>query len=442
MRIIIAGAGEAGVHLAKTLSAEKFDVVVIDKDYTKLEALNGYDLLAINDNPLSLKVLADSGVAKADMFISLMTDDSENLLVCIMAKELGAKCTVARINRDSLASDDTKQMLLSKGVDHIVYPEQLAVLEVESALSHPWSRHWSDFGEGKLILTAAVVTADSCLCNLQLKDFGPYASKFHISAITRGRETIIPNGNTAVLEGDIVYISTLSDNGEAVGNLFGKTDSPISKIMIVGGSRVGEMMARHLAGQYDIMLVEKDRTHATELSETLPDGIVVAHGDGRSMDFLDAESVGDFDAYLAFTESSEGNIIGCQIAKEMGVHKTVVKTISIDLVAEAEKLGISTVVNKNLLCSSRIHQILLNAVEEKCLSMAGADINVMTIAENSYVTGSKIKELKLPRGVTLAGVIRNGEGLMVHGDTQLKAGDRVVVFMLQGTLLSIRKLFC
>lgn len=442
MRVIITGAGEASRHLAKTLSAEKFEVVVIDNDYTKLEALNGYDLLTINENPLSLTVLTNAGAANADMLISLLEDDSENLLVCIMAKELGAKCTVARINRDSLADDDMKRLLSSKGVDKVVYPEQLAVLEVESALRHPWSRHWSDFGEGKLILTAAVVTADSCLCNLQLKDFGPYASRFHISAITRGRETIIPNGNTVVLEGDIAYISTLSDHEESIGELFGKTDSKISKIMIVGGSRIGEMMARHLAKQYDIMLVEKDRYHATELSETLPEGIVVAHGDGRNMDFLDSESVGDFDAYLAFTESSEGNIIGCQIAKEMGVHKTVVKTTSIDLVAEAEKLGISTVVNKNLLCSSRIHQILLNAVEEKCLSMAGAEINVMTIAENSYVTGSKVKELKLPQGVTLAGVIRGGVALMVHGDTQLIAGDRVVVFMLQGTLLSIRKLFC
>lgn len=442
MRIIIAGSGEAGTHLAKSLSLEKFDVVVIDDNYDKLESLNGYDLLTITENPFSLKVLADAGVAKADMFISLLPEDSENLLVCIMAKELGAKCTVARVNRNSLAEENIKRLLRRKGVDHIVYPEQLAVLEVESALRHPWSRHWSDFGEGELILTAAIVTDDSCLCNLQLKNFGHYASQFHISAITRGRETIIPNGNTIVHEGDIAYITTLSCNSNDIGTLFGKTDSPISKIMIVGGSRVGEMMARHLAGQYDIMLVEKDRIHAAELSETLPDGITVAYGDGRSMDFLDAESAGDFDAYLAFTESSEGNIIGCQIAKEMGVHKTVVKTTSIDLVTEAEKLGISTVVNKNLLCSGRIHQILLNAVEEKCLSMAGAEINVMTIAENSYVTGSRIKELKLPHGVTLAGLIRNGEGLMVHGDTQLEAGDRVVVFMLQGTLLSIRKLFC
>jgi len=442
MRIIIAGAGEAGVHLAKSLSSERFDVVVIDEDYTRLEELNGYDLLTVTDNPLSLEVLSDAGAAKADMFVSLLPDDSENLLLCIMAKELGSKCTVARINRDSLAGNDTKGLLLSKGVDHIVYPERLAVLEVESALRHPWSRHWSEFGEGQLILSAAAVTADSCLCNLKLKDFGSYASRFHISAITRGRETIIPNGNTVVLEGDIAYVSSPSGNAESIGKLFGKTDSEISKIMIIGGSRIGEMMARHLAGQYDIMLVEKDRTHAMTLSETLPDGIVVAHGDGRSMDFLDSESIRDFDAYLAFTESSEGNIIGCQIAKEMGVHKTVVKTKSIDLVAEAEKHGISTVVNKNLLCSGRIHQILLNAVEEKCLSMAGADINVITIAENSYVTGSKIKDLRLPEGVTLAGVIRDGTGLMVHGDTQLKAGDRVVVFMLQGTLLSIRQLFC
>lgn len=442
MRIIIAGAGAAGVHLAKTLSSEKFDVVVIDEDYSRLEVLNGYDLLAITDDPLSCGVLAEAGAAKADMFISLLPDDSENLLVCIMAKDLGARCTVARINRDSLATAEARQLLLKKGVDHIVYPEQLAVLEVESALRHPWSRHWTEFCDGQLILAAAVVSADSPLCNLRLKDFGPYASEFHISAITRGRDTIIPNGNTTVHEGDIAYISTIAGNGDSIEKLFGRTDSVINKIMIVGGSRIGEMMARHWAGKYDIMLVEKDRAHATLLSETLPQGIVVAHGDGRSIDFLNSEAVGDFDAYLAFTESSEGNIIGCQIAKEMGVAKTVVKITSIDLVAEAEKLGIKTVVSKNLLCSSRIHQILLNGIEEKCLSMAGADVNVMTIAGNSYVTGGKIKDIKLPAGVTLAGVVREGVGMMVHGNTELRAGDRVVVFMLPGTLLSIKKFFC
>lgn len=442
MRIVIAGAGAAGVHLAKTLSSERFDVVVVDEDYSRLEALNGYDLLAITDDPLSCKVLSDAGAAKADMFISLLPEDSENLLVCIMAKELGAKCTVARINRDSLATPEVKQILHDKGIDYIVYPEQLAVLEVESALRHPWTRHWTEFCNGQLILAAAVVSADSALCNLRLKDFGPYASEFHISAITRGRDTIIPNGNTTVLEGDIAYISTISGNGDSIGKLFGRKDAVVSRIMIVGGSRIGEMMARHLAGKYDIMLVEKDREYAIQLSETLPDGIVVANGDGRSIDFLNSEAVGDFDAYLAFTESSEGNIIGCQIAKEMGVPETVVKITSIDLVAEAEKLGIKTVVSKNLLCSSRIHQLLLNGNEERCLSMAGADVNVMTIAENSYMTGSKIKDIKLPAGVTLAGVVRDGVGMMVHGDTELRAGDRVVVFMLHGTLLSIKKFFC
>lgn len=441
MRIIIAGAGEAGIYLAKNLSTENYDVMVIDSDPTRLESLDGYDLLTIEEDPLSTATLRNAGIDRANMFVALMPDDSENLLLSIMAKELGAQSTVARINRDSLYADDCAELLHSKGVDNLIYPEMLAVREVEAALCHPWSRHWSELCEGKLIVAAGVVNELSQLSNLALKDFARHASDFHVSAVTRGRNTVIPNGDTVLRNGDIAYISTMSGKESGISELFGCHDSMISKVMIVGGSRVGEMAARHISRKYDITLVEKDYRHAQHLSESMPGNVMVANGDGRSMEFLDSESISDYDAYLAFTESSEGNIIGCQIAREMGVGKTVVKTTSIDLVAEAEKLGINTVINKNLLCAGRIRQILLESCEENCMSLAGANIMVMKVSENAPISRKEIKEVNIPKGVTIAGMVRNGTAGMVMGNTKLMAGDKVVLFILPGTLNAIRKLF-
>lgn len=441
MRILIAGAGEAGVHLAKTLSTENFDVVVMDPDAGRLETLNGYDLLTIAEDPLSGENLLEAGVAKTDMFVSLMPSDSENILMAIMAKELGAGCTAARINRDSLDTPASHELLKAKGVDYLIYPERLAVQEVAEALRHPWSRHWSALCEGNLIIAAAPVTSKSILCDIVLKDFAHRAADFHVSAVTRGRDTIIPNGNTVIQNGDIAYITTTAGKESEIGSLFGCSESHIHKIMIVGGSRIGEMAAHFLSRHYNILLVEKNAERAQALSETMPRNAIVAIGDGRSIEFLESESIAGFDAYLAFTDSSEGNIIGCQIARESGVGKTVVTTNSIDLVAEAEKLGINTVINKNLLCSGRIRQILLDSSENQCMSLAGANVTVVSVNSNSRVCHSVIKDLNIPKGVTIAGVIRDGQGLVVNGQTQLQVGDRVALFMLQGTLLKIKQLF-
>lgn len=441
MRIVIAGAGEAGTYLAKTLSSEKFDVVVIDPDASRLDSLNGYDLLTIADDPLSTGKLRLAGTGKCDMFIALTPCDSENLLLAMIARDMGAACTVARINRDSLAEAGCAEILKHRGVDHLVYPEMLAVTEVEHSLRHPWSRHWSELCDGELLVAAAVVSDDSPLQNLRLSDFSRYSHDFHVSVITRGRETIIPHGDTVIRRGDIAYVSTTIAKESEIFRIFGCRDSRIKKVMVVGGSRIGGMVARQLAGRYDVMLVERDPEHARLLSEEMPQGVVVANGDGRSLDFLEAERVADFDAYLAFTESSEGNIIGCQIAREMGVGKTVAKTISIDLVAEAERLRINTVVNKNLLCAAKIRQILLNSSEEQCMSLAGTNVMVLRAAPGSRVTSAPVRELNIPRGVTLAGYVRDGVAQMVNGSTTLCAGDRVALFMLPGSLISIRDLF-
>lgn len=441
MRIVIAGAGEAGVHLAKSLASENFDVVIMDPDPGKLEPLNGYDLLTVAEDPVSIRNLRDAGTAGAEMFISLTPDDTENILLAIMAKGLGARSTAARINRDSVMEPDFVAALRRKGVDHLIYPEMLAVQEVESALRHTWSRHWSGLCDNRLIVAAGMVSPDSRLSGMTLRDFSHLASDFHVSAVTRGRQTIIPKGDTILRNGDIAYISTVADNASEISGLFNCSDCLIKKVMVVGGSRVGEMVARYLSRDYDVLLVEKDARRARKLSESMPAKVMVANGDGRSMEFLEAESISDYDAYIAFTESSEGNIIGCQIAGEMGVENTVVKTTSIDLVAEAEKLGIKTVVNKNLLCSARVRRILLESSESGCMSLAGADITVLVVRENSPVTKKRIMDMKIPGGVTLAGMVRNGVPMIVRGDTRLRAGDRVAVFMLQGTLSTIRNLF-
>jgi len=441
MRVIIAGAGETGLHLAKTLSSENIEVIVIDADHTRLQMLSGYNLMTMSDSPLSLRTLENCGIHKTDMFIALTPSETENVVLSIMAKSMGARCTVARINGTQFLDNDCDVIFREKGVDYMIYPEQLAVQEVAMALRHPWSRHWSELCDGKLIVAGAKIVSGSRLCNLMLKDFGCDASDFHVSALKRGRETIIPNGNTVMKDGDIAYISTTTGCSCRLNEIFGYDGKEINKIMVVGGSRIGRTIARTLCNDYDIMIVEQNPVLAQKLAAELPAGVSVSVGDGRSIEFLESESIGDYDAYIALTEFSEANIIGCQIAKGMGVPKAVVKTVSIDLVAEAEKLGISTVLNKNLLCSGRIHQILLDAREEKCMSLEGADITVMNVSAGSRITRHMVKDLKIPVGITFAGMVRDGAGMMVDGNTQFKEGDTVAVFSLSGTLRPVKKLF-
>lgn len=442
MKIVIAGAGEVGSHLAKMLSKENHDIILIDNDESKLMNLDMYNLLTYLGSPTSFNTQRDANVGVADLFIAVTPFETRNVTSCAIAKSLGAKKTVARIDNYEYLRDENHKFFESIGVDYLIYPEYLAAEEMKVALEHTWVRSWFELCNGQLIVVGVKLRETAKLVGMQLKELYSLSSSLHISAIKRNKETIIPGGDNIILANDIVYIATTSDYVDNLLMLCGKDRVEVKRVFIMGGSRIAIQLARLVGDEYKIKIIESDLEKCHKLAEKLPDCSIV-HGDGRDIDILQEEGIEDHDAFIALTDSSETNILACLTAKEYGARKTIAEVENIQFISEAESLNIGTVINKKLLASSHIFQILLDSdsSNSKCLALADAEVAELVAKEGSKITRADVKDLKLSRDMTIAGLVRNGVGQLVQGNTRIMAGDHVVVFCLSGAIHKVEKLF-
>lgn len=442
MRIVIAGAGEVGSHLAKMLSREDQDIIVVDEDETKLMNLEQYNLMTFTGSPTSFKVLKSIGIDDTDLYIAVTPYETRNVTSCAMAKNLGAKKTVARIDNYEFLKPEGKEFFKNQGVDELIYPEFLAAEEMKTALKRSWVRNWFELCNGELIVIGVKVRDNAKLVGMHLKDLATISNYLHVSAIKRNHETIIPGGEDRILANDIIYFATTKDNVDNIRDLCGKTQVDVKKVMIMGGSKIAVQLAKMTDGQYKIKIIENDLDVCHELAQRLPDANII-HGDGRDVELLEQEGIQDFDAFVALTDSPETNILGSLTAKELGVRKTIAEVETIRFISEAENLNIGTIINKKLLASSRIFQILLDSDSSsaKCLALADAEVAELVAKPNSKITKSEVKNLNLSRDMTIAGLTRNGIGMLVQGNTQIQAGDHVVIFCLNGAIHKVEKLF-
>ncbi|MBE6309443.1 MAG: Trk system potassium transporter TrkA [Bacteroidales bacterium] len=442
MKIVIAGAGEVGIHLAKLLSNENQDIIIIDRDEDKLAKLEPYNMLTYIGNPVSFATLRNAGVANSDLFIAVTPYETDNVLACEIAKTLGAEKTVARIDNYDFMIKENRSFFTERGICDLIYPEYLAGEELEVALKRAWVRHWFELCNGELVIVGVKIRENARIVGMPLRELFKMSNYAHISAIKRNHETIIPRGDDYIRVNDIVYIATTNGDMQDIRDLCGKTDIDIKKIMIMGGSRIAVQLAMRVGEDYDITILENDYKRCEELAEQLPDCSII-HGDGRNFEVLEEEGIVDTDAFIALTESSEANILACLAAKEYGVKKTIAEVENIQFISEAEKLNIGTIINKKLLASSRIFQILLDndSTTAKCLALADAEVAELVAKKGSKITKAKIKDLNLSRDLTIAGMLRNGKGQLVQGDTQIQEGDHVVVFCLSGAIHKVEKLF-
>lgn len=442
MRIVIAGAGEVGVHLAKLLSNENQDIIIIDTDEDKLAKLEPYNMLTHVGNPVSFETLRDADAGNSDLFIAVTPYETDNVLACEIAKSFGAKKTVARIDNYDFMKEENRAFFAERGIYDLIYPEYLAAEEMETALNRAWVRHWFELCNGELLIVGVKMRQNAKLVGMPLKELFKVANYAHISAIKRNHETIIPRGDDYIRENDIVYVATTKDGIDNLRELCGKSDIIIKKLMIMGGSRIAVRLAMRVGNKYDITIVESNMKRCEQLAEMLPDCRII-HGDGRTSDVLEEENVEDMDAFISLTDSSETNILACLAAKQYGVKKTIAEVENIKFISEAETLNIGTVINKKLLASSKIFQILLDSDSStaKCLALADAEVAEMVAKKGSKITKTKIRELDIPRDITIAGMVRNGKGSLVQGETQIQEGDRVVVFCLSGAIHKVEKLF-
>lgn len=443
MKIVIAGAGEVGSHLAKLLSDEEQDIMLIDADAERLALLDAnYNLMTFEGNPTSFTTLREAGAAGCDLFIAVTPYESNNIVACSIAKNLGAQTTVARIDSYDFMDPANAAHVRHMGVDRVIYPEYLAAQEIITALKRTWVRNWFELHDGRLVLAGVKLRTGAPLAGMKLRDFAYTNHHFHVSAIKRNHETIIPRGDHSLEVGDILYFTTTRDHIDDLLALTGKTEHKIRRVLIMGGSKIAVRLVNSAHGEFKFKIVESDIDICRKLSQKCPDCEII-HGDARDIDLFEDVGISEMDAFVALTASSETNIFSCLTAKELGIKKTIADVENIQFISQAENLNIGTVINKKLLASSSIFQLLLDADSStsKCLALADAEVAEIEVREGSKITRAAVKDLKLPRELTLAGLFRDGQGQLISGATQIRPGDHVLVFCLAGALHKVERLF-
>lgn len=445
MKIIIAGAGAVGTHLAKLLSREKQDIILMDEDEEKLGRMgNNFDLMTVNVSPTSISGLKEAGVAGADLFIAVTPNESQNMTACMLATNLGAKKTVARIDNYEYLLPKNKEFFAKLGVDSLIYPEMLAAKDIVDAVKMSWIRQWWEFAGGALVLLGTKMRETAEILDVPLYELGGRNIPFHIVAIKRGNETIIPRGDDTIRLHDIVYFTTTKKYIPYIRKIAGKENyADIRNIIIMGGSRIAVRTVQILPEYMRTKIIENDINRCNRLSELVDDDVMIINGDGRDIELLTEEGIKNTEAFVALTGSSETNILACLAAKRMGVTKTVAEVENIDYISMAESLDIGTVINKKFIAASHIYQMMLDAdvSNVKCLTFANADVAEFTVKQGARITRSQIKDMGLPKGATIGGLIRNGEGILVTGNTLIQENDHVVVFCLGMMIKKLESFF-
>ncbi|MDE5573083.1 MAG: Trk system potassium transporter TrkA, partial [Muribaculaceae bacterium] len=399
-------------HLAQLLSRESQDIILIDADTAKLAPLDAnYNLMTIAGAPTSFQTLREANVSGCDLFIAVTPFETDNVTACAIAKSMGAKKTVARIDNYEYMRSENRPFLSKFGVNDTIYPEYLAALEIQTALQHTWARQWFELHDGELILLAVKIRGNAKIVGMKLRDVTFSNHHFHVSAIKRRHETLIPRGDDVIRENDILYFTTTRDHLTEIRDLCGKTQAKVKKVMVMGGSKIAARLSQLLGKDYKIKIIENDIERCRKLPERCPNADIVC-ADARDNEVLVEEGISEMDAFVALSDSSETNILACLTAKEYGVAKTVAEVENLQFISEAEGLNIGTIINKKLLASSKIFQLLIDADTEssKCMALADAEVAEFEVKEGARVCKAPIKDLSLPHGMTMAGLIRNGKG--------------------------------
>jgi len=444
VKIIIAGAGEVGTHLAKMLSQEKLDIVLMDPDEDRLVFPNSnMDILPIVGDPTSLRNLEEAGIKNTDLFVSVTPEETTNVMACMLAHNLGARRTLARINNYEYLLPKSKEFFENLGINAMIYPEMLAAKEIVSDIRRPWTRQYWELLGGALILIGVKIRENSQLINRKISELPSEDKQYHIVAIKRQNQTIIPRGSDDIRPGDLLFFTTTKNNIEVVRKQAGKQDPEVKKIFIMGGSRIALRACQYLPNHIRIKLIEIDKEKSHRIAEIVPGNVLVINGDGRDMDLLKQEGIKDSQAFISLTDNASTNILACLAAKRFGVFKTIAGVENLDYISLAESMDIGAVINKKLIAASYIYQFLLDVdvSNVKCLTFANADVAELTARPGSKITRKAVKDLRLPNDMTLGGIIRDGEPILVNGDTQIQAYDHVVVFCLDSAMRKLEDYF-
>ena len=445
MKIVIAGAQAVGTHLSKLLSRDNQDCVLIDDDDERLEGLSELDVMTYNASPTSISALKDAGTATADLFVGVTTDESTNMAACMMAHAMGAKKTVARIDNYEYLTPQNQRFFQQLGIDSMVYPEVLAAHDIVNGLKMSWVRQRVDVHDGALVLLGIKLREGCEILNQPLKDLCGPNDPYHVVAVKRQGETIIPGGLDTLKLNDLTYFMTTREYIPYIRKIVGKEHyTDVKNVIIMGGGKTAVRAALTVPEYMNVKIIEKSAERCEKLNQLLSDSdTMVIHGDGRDLTLLDEEGIRSTQAFVALTGNAETNILACLTAKKLGVRKTVAMVENLDYVSMAESLDIGTIINKKTVAASHIYQMMLDADVSnlRSLMLVDSEVAEFVAAEGSRVVKRMVKDLGLPFGVTIGGLVRAGQGMLVNGSSQIQPGDSVMVFCHEQKLNNIEKFF-
>ena len=443
MKITIIGAGSVGTHLAKYLSGEQMDIFIVDTNANKLMSLNAeYNLMTIVGDGTVFSTLRQAEVNNCDLFVAVTDVAERNIVACGIAKSMGAQMTVARVDRYDYLEKTNQEVIRRMGVDHTIFPEYLIAQGIIESLKHSWARDWYEFNKGELIMAGLRLTDDAPIAGKRLRDLAEYHDSFHIAVIRRQFATLIPNGNHQLMPDDLLYITTSTGSLPEVARLTGRQPFDIKRVVIAGSGKITEMTVTHAPKNFHFTVIEKDIERARDLVRVCPD-IDAIHGEASEFEVLEEADISKADAFVALTHTSEGNILSCLNARDLGVRKTVALVERQQFFNMAESFQIDTILNKQLLFANAVFQLLIDdgSAPTKCLALPDAEVVRLEIKAGAKVTTTMVKDLKIPEEITFAGYIRDNKTELVTGRTQLQAGDQVLVVCLQGSLQKAKNLF-
>ncbi len=447
MKIIIAGAGEIGCHLAKMLSMEYHEITVISPDEESLDVLSSEsDIVTVEGNPTSIETLVKAGVGSADLFIAVNPDSEQdvNIVSAALAKKLGAKKVTARINNDEYQKNDNRIIFTDLGIDSLFYPEKIAATEILNLLKQNTASEFMSYSHGKLQLIVYRLEECSPMVDRTVAELRERTQNlFRSVAISRDGKTIIPKSATRFKTGDVVYLVSKKEGMEQALSLSGKSKVAVRNLMILGGGRIGEMVARSMEKQAEnIKLIELNPEKCSHLSEVLGKTLVI-NGDGRNSDLLLQEGIRDMEAFVAVTSSSETNILSCVVAKRMGISKVIAEVENFEYIRLAEEMGVDSVINKKLITAGKIFRFTLSNKVRSIKVLNGTDAVVLEfiVNTNSKITTGRLRDLGFPEEAIIGGFVRGNESFIADSESTIRPYDQVVVFANPDAVDKVDKFF-
>ncbi|MDE3743650.1 Trk system potassium transporter TrkA [Maribacter polysaccharolyticus] len=448
MKIIIAGAGEVGFHLAKLLSYESQNITLIDTEKESLMyADNHLDIKVLRGDATSISLLQEAQVHQSELVIGVTSSETTNITFCMLAKQLGCKRTIARISNTEFIHNKDLIRFSELGIDELISPEQLAASEIQLLLNKSAFNDTYEFEGGELIMIGVSLQKKAPFVGKMVKEAALIFPELHFMPLALQRlgtqYTVIPRGDTVFKEGDQVYFITTPEGVDELYKLTNKKKEEIRNVMILGGSKVGFKTARELCDKkFNVKLIEKNKEKAFDLADELPNALVI-NGDGRNVELLEEESLDSMDAFVAVTGNSETNIMSCLVAKSKNIKKTIALVENMDYFQLSHSIGIDTLINKKLLAANNIFRYIRKGevVALMRLNNINSEILEFEVKPSSKVAGKVIREIDFPRKATIGGIVRDGKGIIALGGLRIQAGDRVVVCSLPEAIPKIERLF-